>query len=653
MRDRAASLFLYIDCHFVAPLDAMTSPPVTPRERHLSYRPGIDGMRAIAVLGVVLYHAGFGPPAGFVGVDVFFVISGFLITSLLEMELAASDRIDLAAFYARRARRLLPALGLVLAVTVVACFFILSPYGELASALQSAAASIVFGANIFFQHTTGDYFGPDVNRSPLLHLWSLGVEEQYYLLWPLALLLARRLPLNGRRTVFALCALASLSFAEWALYRGSQAAFYAMPSRWWELSLGALVAWGPAPTTRIGRIESWAGFLLILEAMSTPTQHFPGFGATPALLGAVLMLHASSVEGGAWHILSSRPMVLIGRASYPFYLWHWPLLALAATTFSGDVLAPTRAMLVITAFALAVGTWRWVESPLHHIRIVAPRLILSGTLVICVLAAVVLAEVADVTHTLPLENDPAAVAARDVPANMGSCHASALTPPQLPEEAECSLGGHAPPQIAIWGDSHALAFQPFATALAVREGKTAIAYSRDACAPAAGYDNGKPPLEAARCREFNKIVLSRAETMDTVILASRWPRPSEREFASDLAATVDQLSLHVRRVFIIGATPFLRASVPDCLRRRALQECEENRDHFMARSTAVRELLSSFQAKYPNVTYVEPVDFFCDARVCPGTRHGIALYWDNDHIGSTAAAAFGKAYLTNKTDRDL
>src|SRR6187402_1751441 len=285
----------------------------------LAYRPGIDGMRAIAVLGVMLYHAGFGPPAGFVGVDVFFVISGFLITSLLEIELAASGRISLAAFYARRARRLLPALGLVLAVTVVTSFLVLS-YDALTSALQSVAASVVFGANIFFEYTTGGYFGPDVSHLPLLHLWSLGVEEQYYLLWPVALLLARRLPLNARRVVFALCALASLGFAEWAIYQGSQAAFYAMPSRWWELSLGDLIAWAPAPSQRIGRWESWAGFLLILEAMATPTRHFPGFGAMPALLGAVLLLHASSMEGGAWRVLSSRPMVLIGRVSYPFYL---------------------------------------------------------------------------------------------------------------------------------------------------------------------------------------------------------------------------------------------------------------------------------------------------------------------------------------------
>jgi peptidoglycan/LPS O-acetylase OafA/YrhL len=618
----------------------------------LAYRPGIDGMRAIAVLGVVLYHAGFGPSAGFVGVDVFFVISGFLITSLLEIELTATGRIDLAAFYARRARRLLPALGLVLAVTVVASCLILS-YDELTSALKSVAASVVFGANIFFEYTTGSYFGPDVNHLPLLHLWSLGVEEQYYLVWPVALVLAHRLPLNARRIVFAACALASLAFSEWAIYQGSQAAFYAMPSRWWELSLGALIAWAPSPGKRLGRWESWAGTAVVLVAMAIPISHFPGIGALPATLGAALLLHASATEGGAWRVVSSRPMVLVGRVSYPFYLWHWPLLAFTAVALPGDLHTPTQCTLVLTAFLLAVCTWRWIEVPVRCLRSAPPCRLVGGTLVLCVLAAILLAEVAAVTHTSAPDNDPASAAARDVPVNMQRCHAFAITPVGLPVENECSLGGKAPPRIAIWGDSHALAFQPFATAMAVREGETAIAYSRDACAPALGYDSGKRPAEAGRCREFNALVLDKAKTMDTVILASRWPNPAERDFAADLAHTVDQLSTHVRRVFIIGPTPMLRASVPDCLRRKALQDCEEARDHFIARSTAIRELLTSMQSRHPNVTYVEPLDFFCNASTCPGARHGMALYWDNDHISSTAAAAFGKAYLADKTDRDL
>jgi peptidoglycan/LPS O-acetylase OafA/YrhL len=623
-----------------------------PNERRLGYRPGIDGMRAIAVLGVVLYHAGFGPPAGFVGVDIFFVISGFLITSLLEPELTNSPRIRLAAFYARRARRLLPALGLVLVATLAACYFVLS-YDELTAALHSVAASTVFGANVFFQYTTGNYFDPNADHLPLLHLWSLGVEEQYYLVWPIALLLAQRLPIRARRAVFALCAAGSLGFAEWAIYQGSQAAFYAMPSRWWELSLGALVAWAPLPGKRSGRWESWIGLLMVAAAMTTATGHFPGVGALPATLGAALMLHASTIEGGAWNLLSSRPMLLIGRVSYPFYLWHWPLLVFAALAFPGHLSATTKAALVLASFLLAVATWRWIESPIYRLPLAPPRQLAGGCLVMCVLAAVLISEIADVTHTPPPDNDPAAVAARDMPVNMPRCHASALTPVRLPDEDTCTLGGTAPPQIAIWGDSHALALQPFATAMAVREGKTAIAYSRDACSPAIDYDSGKSPAEAARCREFNALAMRSAETMDTVILASRWPDPGERNLAKHLTETVDQLSSRVRRVFIIGATPSLQTPVPDCLRRKSLQECEEPREHFVARSSAIRELLLSLQERHANVTYVEPIDFFCNARACPGTRDGIALYWDNDHVASTAAAAFGKVYLASKIDSDL
>jgi peptidoglycan/LPS O-acetylase OafA/YrhL len=630
----------------------MASLPPLRKERNLAYRPGIDGMRAIAVLGVVLYHAGFGPPAGFVGVDVFFVISGFLITSLLEAELAATGRIDLAAFYARRVRRLFPALGIVLAVTVAASVAILS-YGELTSALQSAAASVVFGANVFFQYTTGDYFGPNVNHLPLLHLWSLGVEEQYYLLWPVALVLARRLPLSARRAVFVALALASLAFAEWSLYRGSQAAFYAMPSRWWELSLGALVAWAPAPGHRAGRWESWTGTLIVLAAIAIPTKHFPGVGALPATLGAALLLHASAVEGGAWRVLSSRVMILIGKVSYPFYLWHWPLLALAAVAIPGGIPAPTRAALVLAAFLLAAGTWRWVERPVHLISMALPRRLVGATLLTCVALAVLVVQVADATRSAPPSNDPGAVAERDMPANMNHCHNLSIRPAQLPDERACVLGGTAPPRVAIWGDSHALAFQPFATAVAIGEGKTAIAYSRDACAPALGYDNGERPVAVARCKSFNAAVLLRAEAMDTVILASRWPAPGERDFAADLTATVDQLSPHVRRIFIIGATPDLPASVPDCIRRNSLHSCEVTREQFITQSSAVRALLTSLSKRHPNVTYVETTDFFCNQRTCPGVRNGMALYWDTNHVSSSAAARFGREFVTRKTTDEL
>lgn len=636
-----------------SPPGPMTPTPATPRNHGLAYRPGIDGMRAIAVLGVVLYHAGFGPPGGFVGVDVFFVISGFLITSLLEAELERSGRIDLAGFYARRVRRLLPALGVMLLATAAASFAILSPYGELSAALRSAAASSVFAANIFFQYTTGGYFGPNVNHLPLLHLWSLGVEEQYYLLWPVALLLARRLPLNARRTVFAACALGSLAFAEWALYHGSQAAFYAMPSRWWELSLGALVAWAPAAPAQRGRWESMAGLLLVLAAMAFPTTHFPGIGALPATLGAALLVHASTVEGGAWRVLAAKPMVLIGQVSYPFYLWHWPLLALASVAIPGDVPGMMRAALVLAGLLFALGTWRWIEKPLHGVRIALPRKLVTATLTTSVALALLLVQVADVVKTSPPSRDPATLASQDMPANIGRCHANSLTPAKLPDEADCTLGGKGIPRIVIWGDSHALAFQPFATALALREGKIAIAYSRDACAPAVDYDNGERPADAASCKAFNAVAFDRAKTMDTVILASRWPKPGDRDFGNDLTATIDALAPHVRRIFVIGATPDLPSAVPECMYRHNLKACELPRRSFMERSAAIRAVLSSLPTRHSNVVYVEPVDFFCGEDTCPGVRNDMALYWDNNHISSTAAKAFGQAFVSSKTDSEL
>lgn len=644
---------LAIVAHLPTRFIPMPPNPVAPKVHALAYRPGIDGMRAIAVLGVVLYHAGFGPPGGFIGVDVFFVISGFLITSLLEAELERTGRIDIAAFYGRRVRRLLPALGIVLVATVAASFAILSPYGELSNALRSAAASAVFGANIFFQYTTGGYFGPNVNHLPLLHLWSLGVEEQYYLLWPVALFVSRRMPLRARRAVFITCAVASLGFAEWALYQGSQAAFYAMPARWWELSLGALVAWAPRPQARSGHWEGMTGVVLILGSMALPSSHFPGVGALPATLGAALLVHASVCQGGPWRVLTSAPFLLVGRVSYPFYLWHWPLLALAAVAMPGEVPLVTRAALVATGFLLALGTWRWVERPLRSAQLNLPRRLVTATAVACAALAVLSVQIADLVAKSPPTHDPALLASQDIPRNIGECHGHWFSPATLPNEARCTLGGTEAPRVVIWGDSHALAFQPFAAALATREHKTAIGYTRDACAPAVGYDNGERPALAAVCKAFNTIALEHAQHMDTVILASRWPAPDARHFADDLIATVDALAPHVRRVVLIGPTPDLPSAVPECMSRHVLHACDLPRDVFVDRSAPIRTVLSGIAARHQNVTYVEPLDFFCTAQTCPGVRNGIALYWDDNHISSTAAAAFGREFLRGKSDDQL
>ena len=211
----------------------------------MEYRSEIDGLRAIAVSSVVLYHAGVGG-AGYVGVDIFFVISGYLITRILTAEHAAAGRIDMLAFYARRVRRILPALVLVVLATVLASCIVLPPYDELRAAASSATAALLFVANLYFEFSTGGYFDPATDRLPLLHLWSLGVEEQFYLLWPLVLALVLRL--SARQAGVCVCLLAGLSLlgAELLLHLGyTDAAFYQMPARFWELAAGGAIALWP------------------------------------------------------------------------------------------------------------------------------------------------------------------------------------------------------------------------------------------------------------------------------------------------------------------------------------------------------------------------------------------------------------------------
>ncbi|MEP7301467.1 MAG: acyltransferase, partial [Caldimonas sp.] len=346
------------------------------------YRPEIDGLRAIAVISVVLYHAGVGAVrAGFVGVDIFFVISGYLITALLHREWQVSGRIDLLAFYVRRVRRILPALWLVVAVTLVAAGLLLSPVsGQPQAVAKSAVAALGFVANVYFQNTTGGYFDGSSSELPLLHLWSLAVEEQFYFLWPLLLIgLLRGSGAAARWAAVALCAASFLLCERW-LATAPSLAFYQMPARWWELGVGALVALqAPRPLPRPAVQALAAGGLalvLVCVFVPWPEGHFPGAGAAGATLGTAALLfavhHAHSL-GPVGAALRSRPAVFFGLISYSLYLWHWPLLAIDRALRVEPTPAANRAGLVAAAVLLAWLSHRFVETPFRRRRPDLPR----------------------------------------------------------------------------------------------------------------------------------------------------------------------------------------------------------------------------------------------------------------------------------------
>lgn len=340
-----------------------------PASPALAYRADIDGLRAVAVLGVVAYHAAPGHlPGGFVGVDVFFVISGYLITGILAAQLQAG-RFSFGGFYARRIRRIFPALALVLAAVLLAGWWLLLP-GELARVARHALAGAGFVANLAYG-LESSYFDAIAQTRPLLNLWSLGVEEQFYLLWPLALWLAWRH--GGQRALLVLTAGAGLlSFAANVLsvHPAPTLAFYFPHTRLWELLAGAALVLAPRPAALA---PSTANALAVLGALALGLGYaliraghaFPGFWALLPVVGAVALIGAGP---GAWinrRVLAARPLVGCGLISYSLYLWHWPLLALLAEwPAGGGRLARLGA--VALAFVLAWLTWRFVEQPLRH-----------------------------------------------------------------------------------------------------------------------------------------------------------------------------------------------------------------------------------------------------------------------------------------------
>lgn len=333
----------------------------------MRHRAEIDGLRAVAVIPVILFHAGFATfGGGYVGVDVFFVISGYLITTLLLADLSAG-RYSLLDFYERRARRLLPALFTVLAVCLPLGWLWLLP-ADLQELLQSTAAVALFASNILFWRQSG-YFDTVAELKPLLHTWSLGVEEQFYLLFPLALWLVWR---HARRALVGLIVLAlllSLAAADWGSHHKPSAAFFLLPTRAWELAVGALVACHlagtPSPALASPRATLFAGtgLLMILGSALIYDRRtpFPGLYALAPTLGAALVILFATPDNRVGRLLGTRTLVGIGLISYSAYLWHQPLFAFARIRWLEDAHGAVMAALSLAALGLGYLTWRHVE----------------------------------------------------------------------------------------------------------------------------------------------------------------------------------------------------------------------------------------------------------------------------------------------------
>jgi peptidoglycan/LPS O-acetylase OafA/YrhL len=521
------------------------------------YRPDIDGLRAIAVMLVVGFHAfPEAMPGGFIGVDIFFVISGFLITGIIARELDR-QHFGLLAFYARRTRRIFPALIVMLSATLVLGWLWMLPeaYAQLSSDVFASAA---FVSNIALWLQSG-YFDVESGKKPLLHLWSLGIEEQFYLFWPLILMLAMRWRLS---LLAGASVLGVASFVLNVALIGPDpiATFYLPFTRAWELLAGAGLACGWSQirhTPAASNLRAAAGILLIAIAAGVldSKSAFPGWWALLPVAGAALMLSAP-MAWGCQHLLASTAMVRIGLISYPLYLWHWPLLVFSGIVKFAPLTLLERALIVGLSFALAWLTYQLIEIPFRFGRPTRLRIatLCSGMALVTVAGGIIVRGDGFDFRLPPEIRDMAAVRTESFRWRFREC---LLDLGQETSFADDCVDRNRRPLIMLWGDSTAGALL-----LGLRKAQEThefgiAQFTSNSCIPAVNTDVPGVP----NCRAINDEVLALAREIkpDIVLLHSTWAGPLD-----DIAATVTALKQQTgARVVVLGAVPWWKRGLPN------------------------------------------------------------------------------------------
>jgi peptidoglycan/LPS O-acetylase OafA/YrhL len=598
------------------------------------YRPDIDGLRAVAVVLVVGFHAfPDALPGGFIGVDIFFVISGFLITGIITRELE-QGRFSLAGFYARRIRRIFPALIVVLGVTLVLGWLWMLPaaYAQLSADVFASAA---FFSNIGLLLQSG-YFDIESGKKPLLHLWSLGIEEQFYLFWPLILMLVARLRFG---TWAAAAAIGVASFVLNVALIGSDpvATFYLPFTRAWELLAGGALACGWSKLSQTGaasNLRASVGILSIAAAAAIldPHRAFPGWWAALPVAGAALLLSAPKAWG-CRHLLASPPLVWIGLISYPLYLWHWPLLVFFAIIKFAPLTLLERGVIVGLSVALAWLTYRFVELPVRFGRPGARTIFaLCSAIILIAVAGGTIFEGRGFDFRLP----PEIRAMADVPEQSAQwrVHTCLLDLSHETSFADSCVERDRRPLILVWGDSTAAALLPGLRQAQQTRGFGIAQLTSSSCLPVLNVDIAGVP----NCRAINDKVLSLARKIkpDIVLLEGTWDW--DRYF-DGVAATVAAVKQQTgARVVVLGAVPWWKRGLPNEVMRyfmlyhRLIPE-RSNRAEPDVSGATIRAKLAPLGADYISVW-----DALCNTEGCL-TRIG-------DAAGDIAAS--DEVHLTEK-----
>ena len=637
----------------------------TPSHTELRHRSDIDGLRAIAVLAVVAFHASKRIPGGFTGVDIFFVISGFLITSIILNGLI-QKKFSFIDFYVRRIRRIFPALALVLLTCWILGWFLLEPaaFAQLGKHMVAGAG---FVSNVLLWSESG-YFDPIAESKPLLHLWSLGIEEQFYLVWPAFLTLAW---ISRQKVYLWIVGLLFASFIINILGIRSYpvATFYLPFSRFWELLLGALLAYINFNHSKLlqfsqdliviswhrivlslGDIASLAGLLLILTGIFfvSEANSFPGWWALLPTIGAFLLIAAGPKSAINQALLSNRWMVSIGLISYPLYLWHWPLLTFGRMTSIGaDHTRLTTLLMVLLSIVLSYMTCYFYERPLRygfkkHGRVIAS--VLMGVITMVAILGAVTNFEGGWSGRYPESVRPFLDYAYDYMESFRN-HRCLLSGAEQDFATECSGKKASEPLILIWGDSHGAMLFRSLNEVALTKGMSVAQFTSSSCPPIIGFKKKDRPL----CELINNSILKKIIELKptTVVLAHDWPQSTSENSLEGLASTIEILrKASVQRIVLVGPVPHwgkpLHAKVVQYMLDNGTSKPPNRMVDDPYGLTPILDAKLADIAKSISIEYVSAYDSFCNLEGCLTTitvgQLDELTAFDNTHLTSAAAS---------------
>lgn len=637
----------------------------------LKYRADIDGLRAVAVLSVLAFHVGlsrFG--GGFVGVDVFFVISGYLISSIIIADISAS-RFTIVGFYERRIRRIFPALFAMLAAFSIAAVIFLLP-GELVDYAKSMLAATSSASNFFFWLRSGYFDAP--TSKPLLHTWSLAVEEQFYLAFPLFMLMVRRLFPGWLRPAVALLFFASLVTSCIVVQRNPDTAFYMPYTRAWELLLGTLLSLGIFPTlrsTKLRNLVSLGGIGMILWSVLLFSKEtlFPGFSALLPCVGSALIIWAGEAGGSlVGSVLSWRPVVFVGLISYSLYLWHWPIIVLQKTGmlvgFSGINPEGHAAFLsahrfdmiveIVLSFVLAALSWKFVESPFRKgaLRLSGrPLFALAGGAMAILLGCSAWTVFAQ-GFTRRFSNEALQVASvldteqKTQPMRTGYCFVTTDYHFEQYDFSTCLREDKEKRNYLLLGDSHSAMLWPaLATEL---KNSNVMQASTAACEPSLA------PSGSEDCKKMMAYIFQQylpTHPIQGIFLAGRW----EQKNLDPLTNLISWAKQHQVPVTVFGPVPEYDAPLPRLLAYSiAWNKPSLPSQHLVVGPKLLDAEMQQIAASTWHVPYISLYDQICDTHGCleyADPARKLPLMWDDNHL-SAPGASFVVRRLIDKGELD-